>query len=205
MRLQFRRTWHNTPRGPPDRDVNGNPTATALDRSSDPKESFSRASNRRITEAPASRSSIYGIHARRRSRRRLTLPWDRRATLPVTVAGQRFSSFGGRAAVMAALALGGLMPPFLRFQDTNQRQCDHSVRAADGEHVCGERTRRIVRSGWPGMASTGRTVDVSTYDFLVSRRQSHSLWVYNLAHNSAWVFVGIDHDTSVFAVATIDK
>jgi hypothetical protein len=29
--------------------------------------------------------------------------------------------------------------------------------------------------------------------------------VYDLTDNSAWVSVGIDHDTSVFAVVTIGK
>jgi Rhodopirellula transposase DDE domain len=52
----------------------------------------------------------------------------------------------------------------------------------------------------------GRPVDVSTYDF-PSEADGKAIpyGVYDLADNSAWVSVGIDHDTSVFAVATIQK
>jgi hypothetical protein len=49
-------------------------------------------------------------------------------------------------------------------------------------------------------------VDVSTYDF-PSEADGKAIpyGVYDLTDNSAWVSVGIDHDTSVFAVATIQK
>jgi hypothetical protein len=52
----------------------------------------------------------------------------------------------------------------------------------------------------------GGPVDVSTYDF-PSEADGKAIpyGVYDLADNSAWVSVGIDHDTSVFAVATIQK
>jgi hypothetical protein len=52
----------------------------------------------------------------------------------------------------------------------------------------------------------GEPVDVSTYDF-PSEADGKAIpyGVYDLADNSAWVSVGIDHDTSVFAVATIQK
>jgi transposase len=52
----------------------------------------------------------------------------------------------------------------------------------------------------------GEPVEVSTYDFPEQADgKAIPYGVYDLAHNSAWVSVGIDHDTSVFAVATIDK
>ena len=49
-------------------------------------------------------------------------------------------------------------------------------------------------------------VDVSTYDF-PSQADGKAIpyGVYDVADNSAWVCVGVDHDTSVFAVATIQK
>jgi hypothetical protein len=52
----------------------------------------------------------------------------------------------------------------------------------------------------------GEPVDVSTYDF-PSQADGKAIpyGVYDLTDNSAWVSVGIDHDTSVFAVATIEK
>lgn len=52
----------------------------------------------------------------------------------------------------------------------------------------------------------GEPVEVSTYDFPEQADgKAIPYGVYDLGHNSAWVSVGIDHDTSVFAVATIDK
>jgi transposase len=52
----------------------------------------------------------------------------------------------------------------------------------------------------------GEPVEVSTYDF-PSEADGKAIpyGVYDLTDNSAWVSVGIDHDTSVFAVATIRK
>ena len=52
----------------------------------------------------------------------------------------------------------------------------------------------------------GEPVEVSTYDFPEQADgKAIPYGVYDLGHNSAWVSVGIDHDTSVFAVATIGK
>jgi hypothetical protein len=52
----------------------------------------------------------------------------------------------------------------------------------------------------------GEPVEVSTYDF-PSQADGKAIpyGIYDLTDNSAWVSVGIDHDTSVFAVATIKK
>ncbi|MCA1682358.1 MAG: ISAzo13 family transposase, partial [Actinobacteria bacterium] len=52
----------------------------------------------------------------------------------------------------------------------------------------------------------GEPVEVSTYDF-PSQADGKAIpyGIYDLTDNSAWVSVGIDHDTSVFAVAAIKK
>ena len=47
---------------------------------------------------------------------------------------------------------------------------------------------------------------MSTYDFPdQADGKAIPYGVYDLTDNSAWVSVGIDHDTAVFAVATIEK
>src|SRR5262249_61121207 len=52
----------------------------------------------------------------------------------------------------------------------------------------------------------GKPVEVSTYDFPSSAEgKAIPYGVYDLGDDSAWVSVGVDHDTSVFAVATITK
>lgn len=52
---------------------------------------------------------------------------------------------------------------------------------------------------------TGQPVEVSTYDFPTSADgKAIPYGVYDIADGSAWVSVGVDHDTSVFAVATIE-
>jgi hypothetical protein len=52
----------------------------------------------------------------------------------------------------------------------------------------------------------GEPVEVSTYDFASDADgKAIPYGVYDVTDNSAWVSVGIDHDTSVFAVATIGK
>jgi len=49
----------------------------------------------------------------------------------------------------------------------------------------------------------GTPVEVSTYDFPEPNGKAAPYGVYDIADDSAWVSVGIDHDTAVFAVATI--
>lgn len=52
---------------------------------------------------------------------------------------------------------------------------------------------------------TGEPVEVSTYDFPnLADGKAIPYGVYDIADDSAWVSVGVDHDTSVFAVATIE-
>ena len=52
---------------------------------------------------------------------------------------------------------------------------------------------------------TGKPVEVSTYDFpALADGKAIPYGVYDIADDSAWVAVGVDHDTSVFAVATIE-
>jgi hypothetical protein len=51
----------------------------------------------------------------------------------------------------------------------------------------------------------GEPVEVSTYDFpSLADGKAIPYGVYDIADDSAWVSVGVDHDTSVFAVATIE-
>jgi len=49
-------------------------------------------------------------------------------------------------------------------------------------------------------------LEVSTYDFpQLADGKAIPYGVYDIGDDSAWVSVGVDHDTSVFAVATIEK
>jgi len=51
----------------------------------------------------------------------------------------------------------------------------------------------------------GQPTEVSTYDFpAMADGKAIPYGVYDIADDSAWVSVGVDHDTSVFAVATIE-
>lgn len=53
---------------------------------------------------------------------------------------------------------------------------------------------------------SGEPVEVSTYSFPSDAEgKAVPYGVYDLADDSAWVSVGVDHDTSVFAVATITR
>jgi Rhodopirellula transposase DDE domain len=66
-----------------------------------------------------------------------------------------------------------------------------------------EQVGRFAAAGQEWQPS-GEPVEVSTYDFPnLADGKAIPYGVYDLADNSAWVSVGIDHDTSVFAVATI--
>jgi transposase len=82
---------------------------------------------------------------------------------------------------------------------------------AAGEPVISVDTKKKELVGQFGQAGKewhpqGEPVDVSTYDFPdQADGKAIPYGVYDLADNSAWVSVGIDHDTSVFAVATIEK
>jgi hypothetical protein len=53
---------------------------------------------------------------------------------------------------------------------------------------------------------SGAPEEVSTYDFpSLAEGKAIPYGVYDIADDSAWVSVGVDHDTSVFAVATIGQ
>ena len=53
---------------------------------------------------------------------------------------------------------------------------------------------------------SGEPEEVETYDFPdLADGKAIPYGVYDMADDSAWVSVGVDHDTSVFAVATIEK
>jgi hypothetical protein len=61
------------------------------------------------------------------------------------------------------------------------------------------------RQGGREWHRTGEPVEVSTYDFPhLADGKAIPYGVYDIADDSAWVSVGVDHDTSVFAVATIE-
>lgn len=52
---------------------------------------------------------------------------------------------------------------------------------------------------------TGEPVQVSTYDFPhLADGKAIPYGIYDIADDSAWISVGVDHDTSGFAVATIE-
>ena len=54
------------------------------------------------------------------------------------------------------------------------------------------------------MGPAGQPVEVNTHDF-PSQAQGKAIpyGIYDLTHDEGWVSVGIDHDTSQFAVASI--
>jgi hypothetical protein len=68
-----------------------------------------------------------------------------------------------------------------------------------------ELVRRFTQAGreWQ---PTGEPEEVSTYDYPdLAEGKAIPYGVYDIADDSAWVSVGVDHDTSVFAVATIEQ
>jgi transposase len=68
-----------------------------------------------------------------------------------------------------------------------------------------EQVGRFAQSGRE-YQPTGEPVEVSTYDFpSLADGKAIPYGIYDIADDSAWVSVGVDHDTSVFAVATIEK
>jgi transposase len=81
---------------------------------------------------------------------------------------------------------------------------------AEGSPVISVDTKKKELVGRFGQAGrewqrAGQPVEVSTYDFPHSADgKAVPYGVYDIADDSAWVSVGVDHDTSVFAVATIE-
>src|SRR5918998_563055 len=81
---------------------------------------------------------------------------------------------------------------------------------AAGEPVISVDTKKKELVGRFGQAGrewqpSGEPEQVSTYDFPhLAEGKAIPYGVYDLADDSAWVSVGVDHDTSVFAVATIE-
>jgi transposase len=82
---------------------------------------------------------------------------------------------------------------------------------AAGDPVISVDTKKSQQVGQFGQAGrewqpAGQPVEVSTYDFpSLADGKAIPYGVYDLADDSAWVSVGVDHDTSVFAVATIEQ
>jgi hypothetical protein len=81
---------------------------------------------------------------------------------------------------------------------------------ASGDPVISVDTKRRNSSeSSPGRARNGipgESVEVSTYHFPdQAEGKAIPYGVYDVTDDSAWVCVGINHDTAVFAVATIEK
>ena len=82
---------------------------------------------------------------------------------------------------------------------------------AAGEPVISVDTKKKELVGRFGQAGrewqpSGEPEQVSTYDFPhLAEGKAIPYGVYDLADDSAWVSVGVDHNTSVFAVATIEQ
>jgi transposase len=82
---------------------------------------------------------------------------------------------------------------------------------ATGDPVISVDTKKKELVGRFGQAGrewqpSGIPEEVSTYDFPTQAEgKAIPYGVYDIADDSAWVSVGIDHDTSVFAVATIKQ
>ena len=79
-----------------------------------------------------------------------------------------------------------------------------------GDPVISVDTKKKEQVGRFGQAGrewhrSGEPVEVSTYDFPhLADGKAIPYGVYDIAEDSAWVSVGVDRDTSVFAVATIE-
>jgi hypothetical protein len=82
---------------------------------------------------------------------------------------------------------------------------------ADGDPVISVDTKKKELVGRYAQAGrewqpTGEPVEVSTYDFPdPAQGKAIPYGVYDLGDDSAWVSVGVDHDTSMCAVATIEQ
>ncbi len=62
------------------------------------------------------------------------------------------------------------------------------------------------KNGGPEWRPKGQPEQVRVHDFLIPELgRAAPYGVYDLAHNTGWVSVGIDHDTASFAVATIRR
>jgi len=62
------------------------------------------------------------------------------------------------------------------------------------------------KNGGKELRPQGQPEEVRVHDFLVPELgRANPYGVYDLAHNVGWVSVGVDHDTSAFAVATIRR
>ncbi|MGH3711360.1 MAG: ISAzo13 family transposase [Pseudonocardiaceae bacterium] len=98
-------------------------------------------------------------------------------------------------------------------RDTQFRYINSSPRSslASGDPVISVDTKKKELVGQFAQAGqewqpTGEPVEVSTYDFpQLAEGKAIPYGVYDLADDSAWVSVGVNHDTSVFAVAIIEQ
>jgi hypothetical protein len=97
-----------------------------------------------------------------------------------------------------------------QFRYLNQQVKDHQ---ADGEPVISVDTKKREQLGRLPMAGrewrpTGEPVEVEDHHFFFTGpevEQAIPYGIYDLARNTGWVNVGVDHDTSVFAVESIRR
>jgi hypothetical protein len=97
-----------------------------------------------------------------------------------------------------------------QFRYLNQQVKDHQ---ADGEPVVSVDTKKREQLGRLPMAGrewrpTGEPVEVEDHHFFFTGpdvEQAIPYGIDDLTRNSGWVNVGVDHDTSVFAVASIRR
>jgi hypothetical protein len=97
-----------------------------------------------------------------------------------------------------------------QFRYLNEQVKDHQ---ADGEPVVSVDTKKREQLGRLPMAGrewhpTGEPVEVEDHHFFFTGpdvEQAIPYGIYDLTRNTGWVNVGVDHDTAVFAVASIRR
>jgi transposase len=100
-------------------------------------------------------------------------------------------------------------------RDAQFRYVNEQVKAhqADGEPVISVDTKKREQLGWLPMAGRewrpkGEPVEVDDHHFFFTGpdvEQAIPYGIYDLTRNTGWVNVGVDHDTSVFAVESIRR
>ena len=93
--------------------------------------------------------------------------------------------------------------------------CQRAGQGAPGGRGAGDqrghqeaRTAGASAHGWAGVAPTGEPVEVEDHHCFFTGpdvEQAIPYGIYDLTRNTGWVNVGVDHDTSVFAVESIRR
>ncbi len=147
-----------------------------------------------------------------KSLRRLAeeLTWQGRPVSAPTVG--RLLSAAGFSLQANAKTLEGAQHPDrdAQFRYINEKVREHQ---ADGEPVISVDTKKREQLGRLPMAGRewrpkGEPVEVEDHHFFFSGpdvEQAIPYGIYDIARNTGWVNVGVDHDTSVFAVESIRR